>query len=215
LQCHSDEEKSGPRYLEKRAPGRRDTETESEKGVGSDPHASKRTTTRLQASWLSEKRSPSREAPERQPWPARQAKHRLLSKGAAERGAAEETPNLSRQRVGDKGCSTGNEEGHSRTHENAPRVLHSSPSTPKGSCGQHRWQSEVYASDRIFPARRGNVGSSESSIRQRKRTTSPARGATIRCGRGYWRSRVCPYVESSLQKSVSGNGPKKRRFPTF
>jgi hypothetical protein len=28
--------------------------------------------------------------------------------------------------------------------------------------------------------------------RQRKRTTGPARGVTIRCGRGYWRSRVCP-----------------------
>lgn len=26
---------------------------------------------------------------------------------------------------------------------------------------------------------------------------------------------VCPYVESSLQKSVGGNGLKKRPFPTF
>lgn len=26
---------------------------------------------------------------------------------------------------------------------------------------------------------------------------------------------VCPYVESSLQKSVGGNGLKKRSFPTF
>jgi len=59
------------------------------------------------------------------------------------------------------------------------------------------------------------TASSETARRQRKRTTSPARGATIRCGRGYWRSRVCPYVESGLQKSVGGDGLKKRSFPTF
>jgi hypothetical protein len=75
--------------------------------VGSDPHASERTTTRWKASWSSGKRAPSREAPERRSWPPRQAKHRSLSKGAAARGAAEETPILSQQRVGDKGCSAG------------------------------------------------------------------------------------------------------------
>lgn len=66
-----------------------------------------RTTTRWKASWSLRKRSPSREAWERRSWPARQAKHHCLSKGAAACGAAEETPVLSQQRVGDKGCPAG------------------------------------------------------------------------------------------------------------
>jgi len=87
------------------------TETDSKKITGSDPRVSKRTTKRWKAFWFSERRSPSREALERRPRPPRRAKHLLLSKGAATCGAAEETPNLSQQRDGDRECSTGTRGG--------------------------------------------------------------------------------------------------------
>jgi len=107
------------------------------------------------------------------------------------------------------------EEGSSRN----ARALHSAPSASEGSRGQPRWQPEDGARKSPtlsagpfqlaaeWPPLRRRL------LRQRKRTTSPARGATIRCGRGYRRSRVCPYVESSLQKSVSGDGPHEAHIP--
>jgi len=52
-----------------------------------------------------------------------------LSKGGVTRGAAEETPILSRQRVGDKGCPTETPRRGARH----VRVLRSTPSTLNGS----------------------------------------------------------------------------------
>jgi hypothetical protein len=107
LQCHSDEEKTGERSRKKRTSGRRDTETESERARGVILMLA-RTTKRWKAFWFSEKRSPSREAPERESWPPRRADPLLLSKGAEMEGAAEETPILSQHRDGDEECSAGN-----------------------------------------------------------------------------------------------------------
>lgn len=156
-----------------------------------------RTTTRWKAFWFSEKRSPSREAPERGPWPPRQANHHLLSKGAEAGGAAEETPILSRQRGGDEECSAGNRGGE-LTQCGSPSLISVGlerfrETLARGNFrGQPRWQSKAYAFDRIFLARCGCPPLRRRTRRQRKRTTSPARGATIRCGRGYWRSMGVP-----------------------
>jgi len=57
-------------------------------------------------------------AREERPRPARKAEHRLLSKGATRQGAAEDTPSLSRQRVGDTGVhGRGTRRGTRATHE--------------------------------------------------------------------------------------------------
>jgi hypothetical protein len=191
------------------------------KGRGEQSSRAARTTKRWKAFWFSEKRSPSREALERRPWPPRQAKHHLLSKGAAARGAAEETPILSRQRDGDEECSTGKSRrgAHAMrepfTHLRRPRKVPGFP-RKRGSQGSASLAVEGVRFRRdLSGSLRMRCLFGDGTRRQRKRTTSPARGATVRCGRGYWRSRVCPYVESSLQKSVGGDGLKKRPFPTL
>jgi hypothetical protein len=96
-----------------------------------------------------------------------------------------------------KNARRGIEEGSSRN----AGALHSSPSASEGSgspsqggisgvslAGSRRRtlsaESFWLAADAL-PLRR-------QTRRQRKRTTSPARGATIRCGRGYWRSMGVP-----------------------
>jgi hypothetical protein len=104
LQCHSDEEKTGERESASQGGV---TRRPNPKRRGERSSRTQRTTTRWKASWFLRKRSPSREAWERRPRPARQAKHHCLSKGAAACGAAGESPILSQQRVGDKGCSAG------------------------------------------------------------------------------------------------------------
>jgi len=79
--------------------------------VESDLCVPKRTTKRRKAPRFSGKRSPSREGVGTEILASPQAKHRVLSKGATGRGAAEDTPSLSRQRVGDGRCTAGTRGG--------------------------------------------------------------------------------------------------------
>lgn len=80
-------------------------------GVESDLCAPKRTTKRRKAPRFSGKRSPSREGVGTRILASPQANPRGLSKGATRRGAAEGSPSLSRQRVGDGRCSAGTRGG--------------------------------------------------------------------------------------------------------
>jgi len=70
-----------------------------------------------------------------------------------------------------KDARRGIEEGHSRN----ARVLHSTPSAPKGSGFRA-------SGDRAFPAHRGMTASSETDRPPTQENAGSVRGATIRCG---------------------------------
>jgi len=75
------------------------------------------------------------------------------------------------------GWRQGTPGGESRrgTHAKA-RVLHSTPSAPKGSRGQPRWRLRVYAFNRIFLARCGMTASSETDTPPTQENAKPREG---------------------------------------
>jgi len=109
------------------------------------------------------------------------------------------------------------EEGHPRMRGSFTRLRRPREIPGSRASGIQRPASPVAKGVRFWRDLSGSLRNGlflrRQTRRQRKRTTSSARSATIRCGRGYWRSRVCPYVESSLQKSVGGDGPKEAHIP--
>jgi len=100
------------------------------------------------------------------------------------------------------------------THLRRPRRV---PGVPRkrGSQGQPRWQSKAYAFGRIFPARCGSRLFGDGHAANARERHAPRGARRSDAGEDIGARWVCPYVESSLQKSVGGNGLKKRPFPTF
>jgi len=105
----------------------------------------------------------------------------LLSKGAAVCGAAEETPNLSRQRVGDEGCSAGIRGGElTQMRESFTRLRRPRKVPVASLAGSRRispWSNlRCRAFGRIFLARCGTAASSETDAPPTQENDKPREG---------------------------------------
>lgn len=220
MQCHSDEEKSGEHSRKRCNPGRRDTEAESERARGAILTHRKDDDTVEGILVFGKAFSFAGGAGTRALATSTSQPPLALKRSGGGRRGGRDSKSFAAAMVVTKNARRGIEEGSSRN----AGALHSSPSASKGF---GRPSQGGISGVSLAGSRRRTLSAESFWLAADARLFGDGHAANARerqAPRGARRSDagedigarwVCPYVESSLQKSVGGNGLKKRSFPTF